>query len=618
MAEQVQLHLEARIPELKDLVEKGIFGDDQVRDIVRKRTKYEYRLKRRGAIIEDFLAYIEYEKQLEVERRESVRALSMKTKHTISDHSIVQHIYGLYQRALVKFGGNVSLWMQFLNYAVMQGGKQVLDRAIAKALKLHPLNGTFWIFAAKWEWNSKGNIAATRALLQRAIRTNGEDISIWVAFFELELSFAAKLIERRTLLGLETKLCKPDQATNADGVQDHSEDMDAGLEPSSHQTDLPSTSSTQSGGEVLEGALAVLIFSHCLNSTKAFSLNDAGAFLAVASRLSKDFPKVNAQVIEMLSAKFGTDPAYAKVRAFSIIDHAFNPESLQEAIAILDDAFEANPSVEMLSVCVAFLRQVPERVEAESALEVRSAINEKIEHLLQEGENLKLIDRETRLCWTRRASAATVAKAGAEGLQAHECLPSPSHASIEERISAAKKFSKLKGIAKDISSIQGVEERSFLLDCLIEKWCDMLVSSPEESPKGAQSVSHEIVLNPQLPILESFTKMLRAIVTKASSQGEVSLKEARSLCLRVKEKRVVPVQFYLSWIALELSAKTIDCGTIRGLFQKALVLDDKNVPLWREFILFERSQKCFSEAALLYDRAKRCTGGLEFPIASLL
>ena len=43
------------MPELEDLEKRGFFSRDELRQIARKRTDFEYLLKRRAALREDFL-----------------------------------------------------------------------------------------------------------------------------------------------------------------------------------------------------------------------------------------------------------------------------------------------------------------------------------------------------------------------------------------------------------------------------------------------------------------------------------------------------------------------------------------------------------------------------------
>jgi hypothetical protein len=54
MAETVQYVLEGMLPELEELERKGLFSRAEVRKIVAKRQDFEYQLKRRAALKEDF------------------------------------------------------------------------------------------------------------------------------------------------------------------------------------------------------------------------------------------------------------------------------------------------------------------------------------------------------------------------------------------------------------------------------------------------------------------------------------------------------------------------------------------------------------------------------------
>jgi U3 small nucleolar RNA-associated protein 6 len=59
MAEVVHKKLEAMLPELEELERVGIFNRSEIREIVRKRQKFEYRMLRRPAKKEDFLQAIQ-------------------------------------------------------------------------------------------------------------------------------------------------------------------------------------------------------------------------------------------------------------------------------------------------------------------------------------------------------------------------------------------------------------------------------------------------------------------------------------------------------------------------------------------------------------------------------
>ena len=50
-------HAEEMVPELEDLEKRGFFSRDELRRIAGKRTDFEYLLKRRAALREDFLRW---------------------------------------------------------------------------------------------------------------------------------------------------------------------------------------------------------------------------------------------------------------------------------------------------------------------------------------------------------------------------------------------------------------------------------------------------------------------------------------------------------------------------------------------------------------------------------
>ena len=55
MADTVRAILEEMIPELEDFQQKGYFNRPEIQQIVKKRTDFEYKLKRRAAVKADYL-----------------------------------------------------------------------------------------------------------------------------------------------------------------------------------------------------------------------------------------------------------------------------------------------------------------------------------------------------------------------------------------------------------------------------------------------------------------------------------------------------------------------------------------------------------------------------------
>ncbi|KAJ3292060.1 U3 snoRNP protein [Borealophlyctis nickersoniae] len=220
MADAVHYHLEKMVPELEDLEKRGIFSKTEIKSIVKRRTDLEYAIHRLQPLKSDFLRYIEYEINLDRLRRKRKRRMHLnvpqkqakreknklkgspgvKEKTSLSDYSLLRRIHGLYQKMLRRFGGDMGLWVQYFEWSRAVGSSKALGRSFARAIQLHPTKPTFWIMAAAWEFEENGNMNSARILLQRGIRLNTEDKTLWHEYFKLELLFIEKVKERRKIL----------------------------------------------------------------------------------------------------------------------------------------------------------------------------------------------------------------------------------------------------------------------------------------------------------------------------------------------------------------------------------------------------------------------------------
>lgn len=126
MADVVQFKLERMLDELDDLERRGLFSRREIAEIVKMRRKFEYRLKRPSPLKEDFLTYIDYEKQLDALRALRKKSLERKSggdksKKTISDYAGVARILLIYRLATNRFKGDIELWFQYLEFCRARG-----------------------------------------------------------------------------------------------------------------------------------------------------------------------------------------------------------------------------------------------------------------------------------------------------------------------------------------------------------------------------------------------------------------------------------------------------------------------------------------------------------------
>jgi U3 small nucleolar RNA-associated protein 6 len=125
MADIVQYKLERMVDELEDLEQRGLFNRREIAEIVKQRRKYEYRLKRPCPLKQDFIAYIDYETQLDALRRLRKNSVARELKKqgnknvkkkSKSDFAGLVRIIDIYELALKRYKGDIHLWFRYLEF----------------------------------------------------------------------------------------------------------------------------------------------------------------------------------------------------------------------------------------------------------------------------------------------------------------------------------------------------------------------------------------------------------------------------------------------------------------------------------------------------------------------
>ncbi|XP_064406834.1 U3 small nucleolar RNA-associated protein 6 homolog [Halichondria panicea] len=203
MAEVVHRNLESMLPQLEELESSGIFTHDEIKQIVRRRRNHEYKLLRRPARKEDFLAAVQYEMHLEQLRQHRKKRLGVPTTKYDAENGILNRIHSLFNRALKKFKGDLKLWLQHIEFSKQCGHKVSLSRTFGRALAIHPNNPGLWVMAAKFEFEDMKDMSSARSLLQQGLRTNPQSKHLWIEYFRMELLHTDKVKKRRAVLGVD-------------------------------------------------------------------------------------------------------------------------------------------------------------------------------------------------------------------------------------------------------------------------------------------------------------------------------------------------------------------------------------------------------------------------------
>ncbi|CAG0916680.1 unnamed protein product [Notodromas monacha] len=193
MAEEVQKALEDMIPEMEEMQRTGLFTEDEIRAMVRKKKHFEYKIRRFRKRKEDFLSYIDYEvKLLSLLRRRRKKTAYYFKKREI-DFSIIARINRLFRMVLFRHQGDINIWLSYLDFLQKIKMNRKISAVYIRMLAVHGDKPEVWVAAARWEFERNLAADVARKLLLRALKRHPKSHQIYSAHFQMELSNAQKL-----------------------------------------------------------------------------------------------------------------------------------------------------------------------------------------------------------------------------------------------------------------------------------------------------------------------------------------------------------------------------------------------------------------------------------------
>ena len=332
MADTVSRLIERTLPELEDFKVRGLFNDSEIRAIVKARTDFEYRINARAPDKVDYLRYIKYEHTLDALRIKRKARLSSKVS-SISDHACEKRMHFIFSRALKKFQGDLTLWNQYIDFAMRGSSTSRLSKIFPEALRLHPTASQLWIKAAVWEYRHNSNIATARMHMQRAIRLNGNEDHLWIEYFRLELDYVRKVRARRKVLGIATATAttsttmtttatKDDDDSNSNSESDNvsNSDNDSDNEDTTNRKrkrkrnvagPVPPPVVEKSEAEVtvefLKGTIPFIVYSNACNTIQTNSVAFNVQFLGACGN---DFPWLSSTILDKCRESFETSETF--------------------------------------------------------------------------------------------------------------------------------------------------------------------------------------------------------------------------------------------------------------------------------------------------------------------
>ncbi|NWZ64141.1 UTP6 protein, partial [Acrocephalus arundinaceus] len=330
MAERIEQRLEDRIPELEQLERVGLFTRKEIRAVLRKASALEYKIQRRALQKEDFINYIQYEVNLLelIKKRRARTGYSFKKEEI--EHSILQRVHSLFNRATGKWKDDVQLWLSHVAFCKQWNAKHQLSKVFSTMLAIHSNKPALWIMAAKWEMETQLSSESARHLFLRALRFHPECPKLYQEYFRMELMNAEK--QRKEKKEFE-------QAKMDLGEFNYSE-------------------------EILNGEMARIVYRDASQKIKGVEFQLALLSIAKLFDFTQDLQK---EILEILQARYADDPltwdymARRELESLQPTEHTAKQKKVSEmaqreerCCAVFDEAVRTVPTEDMWKCYITF------------------------------------------------------------------------------------------------------------------------------------------------------------------------------------------------------------------------------------------------------------------------
>lgn len=631
MADVVQQRLERMVNELDDLEKRGLFTRREIGEIVKQRRKFEYRLKRPSPLKQDYLAYIEYEKQLDslriLRKKQVARQLKKKgnkrLKASVSDHAGLSRILEIYRLAVMRYKGDVDIWFQYLEFCKEKRNGR-MKKALAQVIRYHPKVPGIWIYAAAWEFDHNLNVTSARALMQNGLRVCPKSEDLWVEYLRMELTYLNKLKARKIALGEDERLLTRDQA-NADEKNWREENKDSFL--ALDEEELRNISNVENGESKEQvhafeeqGSVILQTIYSCAVEALPANLNLRKQFFEIVEVTNiAHSEELQVEILGDMKRDFASEPDYWDWLARHEMDKKAMSSRLNKAVQVYEEALETVPSSKMFNLYIKFLLDIivhKDEAANNSMLVCASGhALDAVSHLLTVFERA-----ETMGCLTENLACEYVSvflRLGRldEARKLAEKLSSGKlSASVELwvlRLSIEMKFITMKSSSPSKADIEFIFEllRNVLVKVSISDaenlWLMALKFFANRKKYFDKLVEISLVSLTKDGGSENGFSLSSAIVNFSLQKG---VQHARDMYKRFLALPHPGLALFRNCIEMELNLASLDKDCVlhaRKLFESALTTYDQDVSLWQDYYTMEIKMGTSESSSMVYWRARK-------------
>lgn len=141
-----------------------------------------------------FQAYIAWE--LSLDRLRQKRCTRKKIKHS-TPHASQARIFNIYERAVFRHPGCVTLWREYLDYAAKVKATKRWKKIVTRALRLHPMDVALWKLAGR-RAAIDGDMEGARGFFMRGCRFCNSTPELWVEYARVEMEWLERQEKKKS------------------------------------------------------------------------------------------------------------------------------------------------------------------------------------------------------------------------------------------------------------------------------------------------------------------------------------------------------------------------------------------------------------------------------------
>ncbi|KAL7632424.1 UNVERIFIED_CONTAM: hypothetical protein RMT77_017278 [Armadillidium vulgare] len=194
MAEIVEQQLQDMIPEFEELERLGFLTPTELKQLIKKRRQFEYKLCKRKKELQDFFEYVIYESNL-LELLASRRKKLQHAKKFFKTENSISHRVGRKLHLMTcLWPAHPRVWEFRLSFAKARSLFEEVSTIYAEKIRFHGNDINVWISWAQWESRERKNFEKGRQiLLSRAPLYHPKSILLNKEYFRLELLYIDNL-----------------------------------------------------------------------------------------------------------------------------------------------------------------------------------------------------------------------------------------------------------------------------------------------------------------------------------------------------------------------------------------------------------------------------------------